>query len=366
MAQPNLSTRPWEQTPTTTAAKLQRIIVDGISTPAAKEAARRQLFALQYKLPVIKPPQFGGTGGGGGTDTPTTQIDQNQNQNTGGYSASSGGGGYAAPAKVVDQAQLNSLDSLLASLDQNRGNLKHKAALTRDSRKREKEDELKREKGKYEGKKVTTLQDFAGAKVDTDINTRNTLESLISSLSTMGLGGSRALTRQILDAANKSNRKANATQATNNQNLDTAYNEFKGANDNDVRKIDDQYGYDVGQADKEWGEKRRDIFYKKADVYNAADKTAEREALMNEGNGLNSFISNSTFLNPSYTGESRQMATPDLASYNQAIAKYDTRNIGASPDTTTPGNLAIKAIAVNDKDLGVKKKIEGLDPVLGV
>lgn len=277
--------------------------------------------------------------------------------------ANTGFAAAAAPAKVLDTAQLASLDSLLSSFDKIRGDAKTKATLKRDTAKREKDEEMRKEKGKYDGKKLSTLQEFAGAKTDTDINTRNTLENLVSSLSTLGLGGGRALQRQILDAANMSNRKANATQATNNQSLDSAFNEFSAANENDKRKIDDQFGFDVGEADRKYFQDRQNTLYKKADVYNAADKTAERQAVMNEGNSLNSLISGATFLNPSYTGVAREMATPELSTYTQDIAKYDTSNIGA--DTLTPagaptaGNLAVKAVAVNDKDFGIKKKGEG-------
>lgn len=294
--------------------------------------------------------------------------------NTGGGAAVGGGGGGYAPApKVLDQAQLTSLDSLLASLDFIRDQGKQKAAIRRDTSRREKEEEKKREEGKYEGKKLSTLQDFAGAKTDTDLNTRDTLENLMSSLSVMGLGGSRALTRQILDKANQSNRKANATQATNNQGLDSAFNEFKVGNENDIRKIDDQFGYDTGEAERKWGQERQNILHKKADVYNAADHTAEREQLMQEANGLNDFVARAPFVNPSYKGESRAMKTPELGDYTQDIAQYDTAAIGANGAGltpvgagVTPGNLAVRAIAVNDKDLGVKKKTEGADLVLGV
>jgi hypothetical protein len=285
------------------------------------------------------------------------------------------GGGYAPAPKVLDQAQLDSLDSLLGNIDSTRETNKQKAAVKRDTSKREKEEEKKREQGKYEGKKLTTLQDFAGAKTDTDLNTKNTLENLMSSLSTMGLGGSRALTRQILDEANKSNRKANATQATNNQGLDSAFNEFSSANENDVKKIDDQYGYETAEADRKWGQDRQNTLYKKADVFNAADKTGEREQVMREGNDLNGYISGAAFVNPQYTGASREMAVPDLANYTQDIAKYDTTAIGADAGgmtpvsaggATAPGNLAMRAIAINDRDLGIKKKTEGSDLVLGV
>lgn len=277
-----------------------------------------------------------------------------------------GGGGYAPAPKVLDQAQLDSLQSLLGTYDAARDTSKKKAGLKRDASLKEKETELNEEQGKYTGKKLETLQDFAGAKTDTDINTRNTLENLISSLSTMGLGGSRALTRQILDNANMSNRKANATQATNNRNLDAAFNDYKAGNENDVKKIGDQYGYDVAEADRSYGQDRQNALYKMADVYNAADDTGNRNRLMQEGNDLNSFISGSAFVNPSYTGEKRAMATPELGDYTQNIAQYNTGGVGDGGVLTpvnagagAPGNLAVRAVAVNNKDFGVKKKTEG-------
>lgn len=273
---------------------------------------------------------------------------------------STGGGGYVAPVKKLDTAALQSLDAQIAGYDTVRANAKQKATLKRDASLKEKEEEMKREKGKYEGSKLSTLQDFGGAVNDTNINTRNTLENLVSSLSTLGLGGGRALTRQILDAANMANRKANATQATNNRNLDSAFNEYTAGNENDVKKIRDQFGYDAGEADREYYQNRQNALYKKADVYNAVDDTGSRERLMNEGNSLTSLINGSTFLNPSYTGATRAMATADVGDYNQDIARYDTTGIGTTGEggQAAPGNLAIKAIAVNDKDLGIKKKTE--------
>ena len=290
--------------------------------------------------------------GGGSNQTAT---------NTGG---GIGGSGYAAPVKVLDTAQLQSLDSLIESLGTVKGESLKKAGIKRDTSKREKEEEKKREEGKYQGKKLSTLQDFAGAKTDTDLNTTSTLENLISSLSTLGLGGSKALTRQILDAANKSNRKANATQATNNQNLDSSWNEYTVGNDNDVRKIEDQYGFDAGEAEKAYLSGRQNALYKKADVYNAVDDTASRNSIMNEAAGLNAPISRAAFTNPAYTGEAKAMATPDLADYNQDIATYETAlDLGdgmtpVSADGSMAGNLAVKAVALNDKDLGIKKKTE--------
>lgn len=295
----------------------------------------------------------------GGASSPSARSNVN--------GASYASDGYSAPAKVLDTAQLTSLDSLINSLATIKDQGVQKAAIKRDTAKREKEEEKKREEGKYKGKKLSTLQDFSGAKTDTDLNTRNTLENLISSLSTLGLGGSRALTRQILDAANMSNRKANATQAKNNQDLDGSWNEYSVGNENDMKKIQDQYGYDAGEAERAYLQQKQNALYKKADVYGSADDTANRDAVMNEANSLNGLIAGAAFMNPSYTGEARAMATPDLADYTQDIAKYDTTNIGASSDGLTPvsanganvpGNLAVRAIAVNDKDLGVKKKTE--------
>jgi hypothetical protein len=272
-------------------------------------------------------------------------------------------GGGDTSAKVLDQAQLDSLQSLLDSYDAERAVAKRRATLTRDTNLAEKKDEFGREKGKYEGKKLSTLQDFGTAKVGTDINTRNTLENLISSLSTMGLGGTRALTRQILDASNRSNRLANETQAHNSQDLDSAFNEYTAGNQGDIQKINDQFGYDTGEADRKWGQNRQTDLYKQADVYNAADDSVNRERLMKEGNNLNKFITDSAFLNPSYTGAVRQMATPELSNYTQNIARYDTRNIGgvtpAGGAAAVPGNIAVRAVALNDKDFGVKKKTEG-------
>lgn len=279
-----------------------------------------------------------------------------------------GGGGYTTPAKVLDTAQLSSLDSLINSLAALKDQAIEKARIKRDTSMREKEEEKEREEGKYKGKKLETLQDFGGAKTETDINTRNTLENLMSSLSVLGLGGSRALTRQILDAANQANRKANVTQATNNRDLDSSWNEFASANENDIKKIQDQFGYDEGEATRKYYQDKQTALYKKADVYGAADKTAERDAIMNEGNSLNSMITGAAFMNPSYTGTKRAMATPELADYTQDIATYDTTGVvGANaPEVTpvtsdgmnAPGNLAVRAIAVNDKDLGIKKKSE--------
>ena len=290
------------------------------------------------------------------SDPVTGKPPSNTNLNT--------GAGTAPAPKVLDTAQLTSLDSLINSLGSVKDQAIQKAAIKRDTSKAEKQKERDQEEGKYKGKKLSTLQDFAGAKTDTDLNTTSTLENLISSLSTLGLGGGTALTRQILDAANMSNRKANATQAKNNQELDSSWNTYDAGNQDDIRKIQDQYGYDEGEANRTYLQGKQQALYKKADVYNAADKTAERQAVMNEGDSLNGMIAGAAFMNPSYTGGTRAMATPELGDYTQDIAHYDTAlDLGAGMTPVDAagapaGNLAVKAIAVNDKDLGIKKKTE--------
>lgn len=285
-----------------------------------------------------------------------------------------GGGGYSAPApakKVLDQAQIDALNAQFGVIDSARNTAKRRAALSRDAAIREKEEELNREQGKYKGEKLSTLQDFGGAVKDTDMNTRDTLNNLISSMGVLGLGGQRELTRQITSGANRANRKANETQSKNNQKLDGAFNEFKVANQNDRKKARDQYDFEAGEAERKWAQDRQNTLYKQASVYGDADMTKERENLMRQGNDLASIISKSAFVNPRYTGQARAMATPDLADYNQDIAQYQAEvgigadGAGASPDGVMPGNLAMRAIAVNDRDFGIKKKTEG-DVAYGV
>ena len=126
-----------------------------------------------------------------------------------------------------------------------------------------------------------------------------------------------------------------------------------------MKKIRDQYKDSLGDADQKWGENRQNALYKIADTYNAADDSENRKKYMQQGNSLNDFIANSAFLSPEYTGETREMATPELGNYAQNIAKYSTIGVGGNTGTPRAGNMAVRAIAVNDKDFGVKKKTEG-------
>lgn len=267
----------------------------------------------------------------------------------------------SSSAKQLDQVQINSLNSLLGGYDSVREDMKKKAQLARDAYLKEKQDEFNTEKSKYDGKKLETLQDYGSARTKNDVSTRDTLKNLISSLAVLGMGGGKELSRQVLSASNRSNREANATQAKNNRQLDTALNDYTAGNENDVKKINDQYGEAVSKADQTWAQNRQNTLYKIADVYNAADNKAQRQQYMQEGDGLNKFISNSAFLTPSYTGEKRQMATPDLASYNQSVPQYQTTlgNTMTPVGNSVPGNVSVKAIAVNNKDFGVKPKQEG-------
>lgn len=292
---------------------------------------------------------------------PNPQQPSSNTGTTGGGGAASTYGTGSGTAKQLDQVQIDSLNSLLSGYDANREDMKKKAQLARDAYLKEKQDELNTEKGKYDNKKLETLQDYGSARTKNDVNTRDTLKNLISSLAVLGMGGGKELSRQVLSASNRSNREANATQAKNNQQLDTAFNDYSAGNENDIKKINDQYGESVSKADQTWAQNRQNALYKIADVYNAADVKDQRQRYMQEGDGLNSFISNSAFLTPSYTGAKRQMATPDLASYSQAVPQYQTTlgNTMTPVGNSVPGNVSVKAIAVNDKDFGVKPKQEG-------
>ena len=79
---------------------------------------------------------------------------------------------------------------------------------------------------------------------------------------------------------------------------------------------------------------------------------------MGEANSLNQLIANSVFTNPSYTGTSRAMATPDMEDMSANVGQYQA-NIGGVGQPAQGGNMGIRAISVNDKDLGIKKRQEG-------
>lgn len=274
-----------------------------------------------------------------------------------------GGGWGGAPAKVLDQAQINSLLSRLASTDVDLNNAITQATLSRDASRKEKEEELERETGKFDTKMLGNTQDFGQNINDSELMTRETLNNLVSSMSVLGLGGSQELTRQILDASARSNREANATQARNAQDLTSAFNEFSAGNKNDMLKIEDQFNYAKGEAQKARAKERQNILQKMADTYEDGGRTADRERVMREADSLNSVISNSTFLNPQYRGETKVMATPELGQFTQETPQYQL-GVGGGVTPAGAGSasstaLGMKTAPVNEQDFGVKKKTEG-------
>lgn len=282
------------------------------------------------------------------SSTPTN----NRSQHSGG-SQYSGGRNYGSSATThpLDTAQINSLQSFLSSLDTIRNLAVRKAQLTRDASLNAKQNELKQQTDTYNNDNLSNDQQFATSKNKTDQNTRDTLSNLLSSLSTLNMGGGADLQRQILAAANASNQDANSTQATNARKITAAYNDYKAGYDQDVQKINDQYNYDLGAANKSWGQNRQNALYKIADLYNTAGQTAQRNNFMDQGNGLNSYIADAPFTNPSYTGVKRTMDTPDVGSFIKDVANYDTSSIGANAPvggTNTTGGTAPVSVAPVD------------------
>lgn len=314
----------------------------------------------------------------------------NRSQHSGGGLTYSGGRNHGSSATThpLDTAQIGSLQSFLSSLDTIRNLAGRKAQLTRDANLHAKQDELKTQTDTYNNDNLSNDQQFATSKNKTDQNTRDTLSNLLSSLSTLNMGGGSDLQRQILAAANASNQDANSTQANNARKVAAAYNDYKAGYDQDVQKINDQYNYDLGAANKSWGQNRQNALYKIADLYNTADDTNQRNNFMNQGNDINSFIANAPFTNPSYTGVKRTMDTPDVGSFIKDVANYDTSSIGANapaggtdttwgtapvsvaptdPTTSPASTPSIQANPITLTDtsnltnptLGVQKKTEG-------
>lgn len=284
------------------------------------------------------PQQTSSTGTPGTTRTPGTT-------GTTGTTRSS------ATTHPLDTAQIDSLQSFLSSLDTIRNLAGRKAQLTRDANLNAKQDELKQQTDTYNNDNLSNDQQFATSKNKTDQNTRDTLSNLLSSLSTLNMGGGADLQRQILAAANQSNQDANSTQATNARKIAAAYNDYKAGYDQDVQKINDQYNYDLGAANKSWGQNRQNALYKIADLYNTADQTAQRNNFMNQGNDLNSYVATAPFTNPSYTGVKRTMDTPDVGSFIKDVANYDTSSIGANAPvggTNITGGTAPVSVAPTD------------------
>ena len=292
------------------------------------------------------------SGGGGGGNTGGGSTSGYGGGGTSGY----GGGGTAKPA--LDTEKIKSLRSFIDNLDSIKGKSMEKATKTRDTRKKEKDTERSKERGKFDTGMVDIEQSLGDTLNNTNLNTANTVENLNSSLSTLGMGGGRALLRSILSSANQSNRKANTTYAKNKQNLTSSWNDYETGYNDDLNKIEDQYKYDAGEAEKAYLQNKQNALYQIGDVYNASGDTGTRGNIMGEADSLNQLIANSVFTNPSYTGTSRAMATPDVENMSANVGQYQA-NIGGVGQPVKGGNLGIRAISVNDKDLGIKKRQEG-------
>lgn len=276
----------------------------------------------------------------------------------GGY-YTGGGGGAATPPKKLDEAQIGSLRTLLSQIDTVKDRAVQKASAKRTASINEKNEEKNRETKKRDTKKIETEQDFNDSRNQTDVTGVNTLNNLISSVSTLGLGNKETLVRQILDKINQANRKSNSTLAKNRQSIDSAYNTYMAGYDNDIKKINDQFSYDVGEANKTRAQQRQNTLYRMADVYGNGGLEAERNNMINEGNSLSHEIANAPFVNPSYTGEVRTMATPELNEYTANIGSFTpTPGLVANGVVEATPGVAIQALADTDKDYGVKRHLE--------
>nr|DAW04695.1 MAG TPA: neurotoxin [Caudoviricetes sp.] len=306
----------------------------------------------QINDPNPQPNANGGGGNGGNNGGAFRGGAYGYGYGSGGNGGGNGGGGSN---NQLDQATIDSLNSSLAVIDRNRDIKRRRAELKRDKLRNEKQHEFDVETGKYNAKKNQVLQDYSSAKKDTDINTANSIDNLDSSISTLGMGGGDALKRLILDSANQAIRKANLTQAKNQQNLASVYNDYKATNANDRQKIEDQYNYDLGEANKDWARERQNVLYKKADIYRNAKREAERNANMTEGDSLNDTIKNAPFLDPKYQGKTNTMATPELESFAQKVATYDTSAISNNPGEQV-GKIPTITLDNDDEGYGYKKK----------
>ena len=76
---------------------------------------------------------------------------------------------------------------------------------------------------------------------------------------------------------------------------------------------------------------------------------------MNEGNSLNDTIKNAPFLDPKYQGKTNTMATPELESFAQKVATYDTSSIANNPGEQV-GKTPTITLDNDDEGYGYKKK----------
>lgn len=279
-------------------------------------------------------------------------------QGSAGGGVAYGGGGSTTPA--LDVAKIASLNDYLRALDNDRQKAFEKAQATWETSMNEKNREKEEQMKAYQAKLIQFEQELGEALNESNVNTADSLAALQSQLGTLGIGGEEALRRQILTNANIQNRKLNADYARNKQAQEAELNKYQAGYNDDIKKINDQRDFNRGEAEKTWGQLRKNTLNQIADVYGDANMTAERQNYMNQANSLNDLITNSAFTNPSYKGQTRAMETAQLADLAANIGTYQTQVNDASGGAPSGSAMPqVRAVSVNEKDAGIKKQQEG-------
>ena len=279
-------------------------------------------------------------------------------QGNAGGSVAYGGGGSTASA--LDVAKIASLNDYLRALDNDRQKAFEKAQATWETSTNEKNREKEEQMKAYQAKLIQFEQELGETLNESNVNTADGLAALQSQLGTLGIGGEEALRRQILTNANIQNRKLNADYARNKQAQEAELNKYQAGYNDDIKKINDQRDFNRGEAEKNWGQLRKNTLNQMADVYGDSNMTAERQNYMNQANSLNDLITNSAFTNPSYKGQTRAMETAQLADLAANIGTYQTQVNDASGGAPSGSAMPqVRAVSVNEKDAGIKKQQEG-------
>ena len=279
-------------------------------------------------------------------------------QGSAGGSVAYGGGGSTASA--LDVAKIASLNDYLRALDNDRQKAFEKAQATWETSTNEKNREKEEQMKAYQAKLIQFEQELGETLNESNVNTADGLAALQSQLGTLGIGGEEALRRRILTNANIQNRKLNADYARNKQAQEAELNKYQAGYNDDIKKINDQRDFNRGEAEKNWGQLRKNTLNQMADVYGDSNMTAERQNYMNQANSLNDLITNSAFTNPSYKGQTRAMETAQLADLAANIGTYQTQVNDASGGAPSGSAMPqVRAVSVNEKDAGIKKQQEG-------
>ena len=281
-------------------------------------------------------------------------------QGSAGGSVAYGGGGGGSTTPALDAAKIASLNDYLRALDNDRQKAFEKAQATWETSTNEKNREKEEQMKAYQAKLIQFEQELGETLNESNVNTADGLAALQSQLGTLGIGGEEALRRQILTNANIQNRKLNADYARNKQAQEAEWNKYQAGYNDDIKKINDQRDFNRGEAEKNWGQLRKNTFNQIADVYGDSNMTAERQNYMNQANSLNDLITNSAFTNPSYKGQARAMETAQLADLAANVGTYQTQANDASGGVIQGSTMPqVRAVSVNEKDAGIKKKQEG-------